>query len=66
MVPFQLLYSELSVSDANIWKATIVSGVVLTIRLSPLWLETERLMYLTYDIYAISFLDARYTREDKE
>ena len=65
LVPFQL-YSELSVGDTNIRKATIIGWVALTIRLSPLWLETERLMYLMYDIYAISFLDARYTREDKE
>ena len=65
LVPFQL-YSELSVGNANIREATIIGWVALTIRLSPLWLETERLMYLMYDIYAISFLDARYTREDKE
>ena len=60
------LYSELSVSDANIRIATIISEGVVIFRLSPLWFVLERMVYHIYDVYAISFLRARYAREDKE
>ena len=60
------LYSELSVSDANIRIATIISENAVIFRLSPLWPVLERMVYATYDLYAIFFLRARYARQDKE
>ena len=60
------LYSELSVSDANIQIATIFSELNVILRLSPLWFTVERIMYIYYDLGAILVLQYTYAREDKE
>ena len=56
----------LSDADTCIATITVFSNVVVLVRLSPLWIVMERMVYYLYDHFAIFVLRERYAREDKE